>query len=218
MGVMGLSRMCLVSRLLPIVLLILTIAGAGGRPVSNVAAVGSGSLLPQVQHPLLYRPASTSSPGVPPYVPSDIRKGYDFNPLYARGVNGSGTRIAIIDAFGDPSMSKDLSSFNSQTGLPPATMNTYYPDGQPATRDSGWALETALAVEWAHAIAPAATIDLVVYYDSGLGHMFDAMKLVANTLTNETVLSMSFGLSESQYPTAGSLTIAATHNLFVTMT
>jgi subtilase family serine protease len=43
------------------------------------------------------------------------------------------------------------------------------------------------------------------------------MSLVANTLTNETVLSMSFGLSENQYPTTGSLTIAATHQLFVTM-
>ncbi len=207
-----------ISRALPILLLALSILSISGIRVVNATSPESAGLLPQVQHPLIYRPSSNAVPGSPPYVPSDIRKGYDFNPLYARGVNGSGTRIAIIDAFGDSSMSKDLSSFDSQTGLPPATMNTYYPDGQPATRDSGWALETALDVEWAHAIAPAATIDLVVSYDSGLGHMFDAMKLVANTLTNETVLSMSFGLSESQYPTTGGLTIAATHNLFVTMT
>jgi subtilase family serine protease len=210
--------MLVIGRLTPILLLALSILYAPGVHVVNAAPPTPGGLPPRVQHPLIYRPLSSALPGSPPYVPSDIRQGYDLNPLYARGVNGSGTRIAIIDAFGDPSMSKDLSSFDSQTGLPPATMNTYYPDGQPATRDSGWALETALDVEWAHAIAPAATIDLVVSYDSGLGHMFDAMKLVANTLTNETVLSMSFGLSESQYPTTGSLTIAATHNLFVTMT
>lgn len=184
----------------------------------SATSTGLAGILPQVQHPLLYRPTSTGLPGSPPYIPSDIRQGYDFNPLYARGVNGTGTRIAIIDAYGDPTMSKDLSTFDSITALPPTTMTTYYPDGQSALRDSGWALETALDVEWAHAIAPAAKIDLVVSYDSGLGHMFDAMSLVANTLTNETVLSMSFGLSESQYPTSGSLTIAATHNLFVTMT
>src|SRR6266481_7759580 len=207
-----------ISRALPILLLALSILSTSGIRVVNATSPESAGLLPQVQHPLIYRPSSNAVPGSPPYVPSDIRNGYDLNPLYARGVNGSGTRIAIIDAFGDPSMSKDLSSFDSQTGLPPATMNTYYPDGQPATRDSGWALETALDVEWAHAIAPSATIDLVVSYDSGLGHMFDAMSLVANTLTNETVLSMSFGLSESLYPTTGGLTIAATHSLFVTMT
>jgi subtilase family serine protease len=218
MVVIALNSLRLVSRLLPIALLILTLLGTGGTPFSGVRAVGPASLLPQVQHPLLYRPASTISPGVPPYAPSDLRSGYDFNPLYVRGINGTGTRIAIIDAFGDPSMSKDLSSFDSQTGLPAPTMNTYYPDGAPTTRDSGWAVETALDVEWAHAIAPSATIDLVVAFDSGLGHVYDAMSLVANTLTNETVLSMSFGLSENQYPTTGSLTIAATHQLFVTMT
>src|SRR5260370_2413419 len=118
MVVMALNTMRLVSRLLPIVLLILTLAGAGGRFVANVEAGGPGSFLPQVHHPLLYHPTSSASPGVPPYVPSDIRNGYDFNPLYARGTNGTGTEIAIIDAFGDPSISKDLSSFDSLTGLP----------------------------------------------------------------------------------------------------
>jgi subtilase family serine protease len=146
--------MLMFGRLTPILLLALSVLYAPGTHVVNAAPPAPRGIPPQVQHPLVYRPLSSALPGSPPYVPSDIRQGYDFNPLYARGVNGSGTRIAIIDAFGDPSMSKDLSSFDSQTGLPPATMNTYYPDGQPATRDSGWALETALDVEWAHAIAP----------------------------------------------------------------
>jgi len=210
--------MLVIGRLSPILLLALSVVCLPGTHIVNATSPGLAGILPQVQHPLLYHPSSTGVPGSPPYIPSDIRQGYDFNPLYARGVNGTGTRIAIVDAYGNPTMSKDLSTFDSISGLPPATMNTYYPDGQPAVRNSGWALETALDVEWAHAIAPAATIDLVVSYDSGLGHMFDAMSLVAHTLTNETVLSMSFGLSESQYPTTGSLTIAATHNLFVTMT
>jgi subtilase family serine protease len=130
---------------------------------------------------------------------------------------GNGTRIAIIDAYGDPSLSADLSSFDSLTGLPPVTLNIFYPDG-PRRTNSGWALETALDVEWAHSIAPAATIDLVVAFDSALGHIFDGIGFVASSLPSEKVLSMSFGLSELPYPTTGSFTIAATHQLFATIT
>ncbi len=97
-------------------------------------------------------------------------------------------------------------------------MNIFYPDGVPKKPNSGWAVETALDVEWAHAIAPSATIDLVIALDSSLGHIFDGISFVATSLTNETVLSMSFGASESSYPTTGSFTIAATHQIFVTIT
>jgi subtilase family serine protease len=109
--------------------------------------------LPEVHHPIIYRPASLSSPGSPPFVPSDIRKAYNYLPLYSRGIKGNGTRIAIIDAYGDPSLSTDLSSFNSLTGLPPVTLNIFYPDGPPRRTNSGWAIEIALDVEWAHSIA-----------------------------------------------------------------
>jgi subtilase family serine protease len=181
-------------------------------------AVATQSALPEVQHPLRYRPVSLSSPGVPPFVPSDLRKAYDFLPLYSRGITGNGTRIAIVDAYGDPSLSADLSSFDSLTGLPSTTVNIFYPDGVPRRTNSGWAVEAALDVEWAHAIAPSATIDLVVALDASLGSIFDGIAYVANSLPSETVLSMSFGLAETSYPTAGSFTISATHQLFVTIT
>jgi subtilase family serine protease len=173
--------------------------------------------IPEVYNPLVYRLASLTTPGLPPFVPSDIRKAYNFLPLYSRGINGTGTRIAIIDAFGSGSLSSDLASFDSLTGLPSTTVNTYYPDGVPKRGNSNWAVETSLDVEWAHAIAPKATIDVVVSLDASLSHIFDAISFVANSLTSENVLTMSFGASESVYPITGSNTIAATHQLFVTM-
>lgn len=200
-----------------ILLLALSLLGTVGSSSASVSASGTGNLLMQVQHPLVYRPASSSAPGLPPYVPSDIRKAYDFLPLYAQGIDGNGTTIVIIDAFGDPRLSSDLSSFDSLTSLPSPTLNTYYPNGLPSTRDSGWALETALDVEWSHAIAPAAVIDLVIAPNNSVGYIFDAISYVASHLTNATVVSMSFGQSESQYPTTGPYTISATHQLFVTM-
>ncbi len=180
-------------------------------------AVAQPAPFPEVQNPLIYRPASLSTLGVPPYTPAEIRKAYNFTPLYLRGINGTGTRIAIIDAFGSGSLSTDLANFDSLTGLPTAQVNFYYPDGVPKKPNNNWALETSLDVEWAHAIAPEATIDLVVALDASLQHIYDAIAFVANSLTNETVLSMSFGLSESNYPTTGSFTIAAFHQLFITI-
>ncbi len=202
--------------LVPSVLILLTLSGILSL-VPPVQAARTHGPLPEVEHPLIYHPASLSTPGLPPFVPSDIQRAYDYLPLYVRGIKGNGTRIAVIDAFGDTSLSSDLASFDSLTGLPPATVNLDFPDGVPRFRNSGWALETALDVEWAHAIAPAATIDNVIALDSSLGHIFDAIAFVANSLQNETVLSMSFGLSESSYPTTGSFTIASTHQLFVTI-
>ena len=201
-----------------IILLSLSLAGASSALTVNASNTATSRSLPDVEHPLFYRLMSLANPGAPPYVPSDIRRAYDFAPLYLMGINGTRTRIAIVDAYGDPKISSDLSSFDALAGLPSPTLNIYYPDGTPGARNSGWAVETALDVEWSHAIAPAATIDLVVAYDSGLGHIYDGISYVATHLTNETALSMSFGLSESQYPTVGGLTIAATHQLFVTMT
>jgi len=167
---------------------------------------------------VIYRPASPTTLGAPPFTPLELRRAYNFEPLYLRGINGSGTRIAIVDAFGDPTLSSDLARFDAMTGLPNPTVNFFFPDGQPKRTSSSWAVETSLDVEWAHAIAPGATIDLVVAFDASLGSIFDGIAFVANSLPNETVLSMSFGLSESSYPTTGSFTIAATHQLFATIT
>jgi subtilase family serine protease len=199
--------------LFPIILLLVL-----SPPLLNDVSATKQPILPDVQHPIIFRPVSLSTSGVPPFVPTDIWSAYDFTPLYARGVDGNGTSIAIIDAYGDPTLATDLSSFDSLNGLPTPSLNTFYPDGVSRRGNSGWALETALDVEWAHAIASAARIDLVIVPDSSLGHIYDGIVYVANSLTNETVLSMSLGLSELSYPTTGSYTIAATHQLFITIT
>jgi subtilase family serine protease len=171
-----------------------------------------------VQFHVIYRPASLTASGIPPFTPMELRKAYSFSQLYSRGLNGTGERIAIVDAFGSSTLTSDLASFDSLTGLPPATVNFYFPDGVPKQKNTGWAVETSLDVEWAHAMAPGATIDLVVALSSSLGSIFDAISFVATSLPNESVLSMSFGQAESLYPTTGSFTIASFHQLFTTMT
>jgi subtilase family serine protease len=184
-------------------------------PVLPVTAI---SPIVQVEPDIIYRSASLTTVGIPPYTPNEIRQAYSFTNLYSLGINGTGTRIAIVDAYGSSSLSSDLASFDSLTGLPAATVNSYFPDGVPRQSNSGWATETSLDVEWSHAMAPAATIDLVVAVSSSIGSIYDAILFVANSLPNDNVVSMSFGQSESLYPTTGTFTIAGFHQLFVTMT
>ena len=96
---------------------------------------------------------------------------YDLNPLYTAGTNGSGQTIAIIN---ESNVNIDLvNKFRSIFGLsanPPQVIidgndpgvdGINNPDGP--NYDS---TEAYLDVEWAGAVAPGATIDLVVAGDT----------------------------------------------------
>jgi subtilase family serine protease len=107
-------------------------------------------------------PESATNP-LPCYGPTQIRTAYDI----PNRLTGAGQTIVIIDAFGDPTVSSDLALFDSTFGLPNPKLNVIYPDGQPTfdptnADEVGWAGEISLDVQWSHAVAPGATIDLVV--------------------------------------------------------
>jgi subtilase family serine protease len=154
----------------------------------NIVDVG-GPLRPGfVRPPLLanVQPASSIY-----YTPAQIRTAYGINKVAA---NGTGQTIAIVDAYGSSTLQSDMNSFCSQFGLSPTTVAVYYPQGIPSG-NSGWAQETALDVEWAHAIAPGATIALVVAIDSSFANMLGAVDYAVNTVKAQ-VVSMSWGGSE----------------------
>jgi len=97
--------------------------------------------------------------------PATIKSVYNFPTSLTAG---AGKTIAIVDAYDDPTAESDLAVFSSQYGLPPCTTKngcfakvnqtggTSYP-----RKNAGWALEISLDVQWAHAIAPGASILLV---------------------------------------------------------
>jgi hypothetical protein len=139
--------------------------------------------------------------------PSEIQNAYGYTQVYASGIDGNGTRIAVIAAFGNPDMISDLALFSSIYGLSNATLNIYYPGGDPAIvcppssdlNVCGWAVETSLDVEWAHAIAPGATIDLIISKDDQLPNLLDCVDYVTNNLQDSTI-SISWGLYEDALP------------------
>ncbi len=141
--------------------------------------------------------ANTQDGTLPPcaYAPQDVQKIYNLNTAYGLGYSGQGQTIAIVDAYGSPTIATDSAEFSSIYGLPAANLSVYFPSG-PTTFDSGWAGETTLDVEWAHAIAPAANIALVSTasnYDDDL--QLGVLYAIINKLGN--VISNSYGQAES---------------------
>ena len=85
-------------------------------------------------------------------------------------------------------------------GLPKATLDVLYPVGRPTWHGSQeellWAEETSLDVQWAHAVAPGATIDLVVA-PTAAGAPLDLAQRYAVDHRLGNVMSLSFGDPEA---------------------
>ena len=97
--------------------------------------------------------------------PAMLDTAYGFDTLHST-VNGIGQAVVIVDACGNPKISSDLIKFDTQFGLSNPTLNIFDPQGTPTCTNidspKGWSLEISLDVEWAHVVAPGATINLVV--------------------------------------------------------
>ena len=138
---------------------------------------------------------SAVSTGPTGLTPQEIRTAYGIDLISFSGGNVSGTgageTIAIVDAYNDPDIAADLAAFDAEYDLPaPPSFTT---DNLGATTtDPGWALETSLDVEWAHAIAPEADIILVEAASSSLSNLLSAVSF-AGKQAGVSVVSMSWG-------------------------
>ena len=106
--------------------------------------------------------------GIACYQPDQIRAAYQLPALYARGITGAGETIVIVDSFGSPTIRSDLATFDKKFGYPaPPKFSIIAPAGKVPAFDPNngnmvsWAEETTLDVEYAHALAPGASILLV---------------------------------------------------------
>jgi subtilase family serine protease len=111
---------------------------------------------------------------------------------------GHGT-IAIVGAYDDPTIEGDLNVFSKQFNLPACTIAKgcleKHPLSEKIAYNSGWALETSLDVEWAHAIAPNARILLVEATTPSGENLLKAVDFAASR-TGVVAISMSWGGSE----------------------
>jgi subtilase family serine protease len=135
------------------------------------------------------------------YTPPMIHAAYDLKDLYANGLDGRGQTIAILDACGAPSIEVDANAFSAKFGLPPLTKKNFAIIDVPPPVTCGFDgnLEVNLDVEWAHAIAPGANINLLLAPSATIMDLDEAEFLaISNHLG--TVISGSFGLPEPLVP------------------
>jgi subtilase family serine protease len=159
-----------------------------------------------------------------------MENSYNLAPLYAAGHAGQGVTIAIIDSFGNPNMASDLANFDTQMNLPhmcgepgqacgagvPTFQHLFWngktevkappanSQGTGSQDRDAWSVETALDVEWAHAIAPEANILNVTTNPAetqgvqGLPAMMDAEQFIVDN-HQATVITQSFGATEEGF-------------------
>ena len=144
--------------------------------------------------------ASTSVAG---YTPAQLRAAYGFNnaSFGSTTADGRGQTIAIIDAYNDPNIASDLNTFNAQFGIaaPPSLkiVNENGGASLPGTDpNQDWEGETALDVEWAHAIAPGANLLLVEANSASDSDLFAGVNY-ARQQSSVSVISMSWGSDDS---------------------
>jgi subtilase family serine protease len=150
------------------------------------------------------------------YLPGQIQQAYGLPQLYRRGITGAGQTIVIVDSFGSPTVAHDLAVFDKAAGIPaPPSLRVIQPAGKvppykPTDTRVGWAGETDLDVEYAHAIAPGARILLVETPTSeeegttGFPQIVTAEKFVISHHLGG-VISQSFSATEQTFPTKASL-------------
>jgi subtilase family serine protease len=143
---------------------------------------------------------SLTSPGCG-YTPPMIQPAYGLTGLYAKGFDGTGQTIGIIDWCGSLTILADSNAFSAQFGLPPLTPSnfttTYIPT--PSLCASYDEVEINIDVEWAHAVAPGAKINLIVP-PSPFFQDIDEAEFTAVNYGLANVISGSYGSPESQTP------------------
>lgn len=180
-------------------------------PCGTTAAPGHAICLTRIPEPNVTSPA-TALPTAQPTVttlgltawphalyPGDVTTAYGWQ---GSDVNtGTGKTIALVDAYNDPTIATDLTTFSTQFGLPACTTTngcftkvsqtggTTYP----STTTSGWDTEISLDVEYAHAMAPKAKLLLVEATTTSFANLFTAVSYAA---AHAQYVSMSWGGTE----------------------
>jgi subtilase family serine protease len=153
------------------------------------------------------------------YTPAQIMAAYGVDKLHAAGWTGKGETIVIVDSYGSPTAQSDLDYFSDTFNLPRTTIEIVHPTGTPPFNNSvngspaGWAFETSLDLQWAHAIAPDAHLVLVAANPAetegvqGFPSIFIGEQY-AVTHYPGSVISQSFAVTEQSFNGAADVQVA----------
>ena len=173
----------------------------------------SSALTQQPENQWVARPLHLAEPAASPavagYSPTQIRTAYNLP-----STGGTGTTIAIVNAYDAPTIRMDLEIFCNYFNLTQAELDVYrMPNNAssvPVDPTGKWPMETALDVEWAHAIAPQAKI-LLVQARSPLPSDLLAAVDYARGRSDVVAISMSWGDDEYSTETAYDYRLTSTY-------
>jgi subtilase family serine protease len=132
------------------------------------------------------------------YTPPAIQTAYNLTGLYNEGFTGTGQTIAIIDWCGSSTIESDANAFSAQFGLPaltPANFGIVNIPG-PTLCETIDQTEINIDVEWAHAVAPGANINLIVPPTSFFTDIDEAEYITIDSGLGN-VISGSYGAPEA---------------------
>jgi subtilase family serine protease len=209
-------------RTLIVLVMVLTLLGLLGGPFASLASAHAMSTTRKFDPShvlgarLLWKYAKHVSAGasgaippclinaVPPrcYSPQQLREAYGIEPLLNQGITGKDRTIVLIDGSTSPTIYADLHLYDQLYGLNDPELNIISPFGPPPVNPSAY-VETALDMEIVHALAPDATIDLVLF-DANLAtseadFLSLALQATKYAIDNNLgdVISQSYGVGET---------------------
>lgn len=102
------------------------------------------------------------------YLPNELQAALGLIDVYDAGYNGKGQSVVLVEGYGYPTLEKDANTFSKLAGLPLLNSSNFqivYPEGKPNPNSgilTGWNIEMALDIDWAHSVAPGAKIVEVI--------------------------------------------------------
>ena len=169
-----------------------SIPSALAPAVSGVASLNSFEQLVPMYHLAPNPQVKTSSGALTG--PADLAAIYDSAPLQKANVLGQGQSIALIEE--SNIVVQDVTDFRNLTGLPAATVNVIVNGSDPGTV-GGDETEAIADVEYAGALAPDATLDVIVTGTTEFNQGIDLSTAYAVDNDISPITSLSYGGCET---------------------
>ena len=151
------------------------------------------------------------------YTPNQLQNAYGVKGAIAKGRDGHGVTVAIIDAYASPTMKSDANAYSDLTGLPrfgagQYSQKVFRPFGMQSEcgGEAGWNGEQSLDVEAVHGMASGADIVYLGARDCDQG-IDEALNYAVQNHTADLV-SNSYGNAGEDIPAAE---VAKEHSIFV---
>lgn len=174
---------------------------------ADLEFTGSTPLPTAVYFGNMYDADSSGNPNSRPcsFTPAQLQVHYGLPAAYAKGFDGTGHTLVLLEAYGYPTIQADANAFFALAGLPALDSTNFevvYPEGKPKNPNAGvelgWDVEIAVDLQWSHTIAPKAKIIVVAAASQDNEDFQDAINyVVKNKLAS--VISNSWEADVEQF-------------------